>query len=175
MSRWALGNDYGCFSQFSDIAHYKSSKLHPGQTYSCKCQKSHLQLTARAGEDVVWQLSYQPLTLTNLWPLHPLSHLRREERQADEGEEHPEVLLPMLDVVAHPHHQSLEDGLLVGDVDVIAGEQLNNLSRGEQQELLVLNDLQEVFLEHRGDVEEADNHQSLAEGHTRCSLVCLCL
>lgn len=78
----------------------------------------------------------------------------------------------MLDVVPHPHHQSLEDRFLVGDVDVIAGEQLNDLSRGEQQELLVLNDLQEVFLEHRGDMEERDNHQSLAEGYTRHSSVC---
>lgn len=87
----------------------------------------------------------------SLLPLYPLSHLWRKKRQADEGKKHPEVLLSMLDVVSHPHHQSLEDGLLVGDVDVIAGEQLDNLSRGEQQELLVLNDLQEVFLEHRGD------------------------
>lgn len=80
----------------------------------------------------------------------------------------------MLDIVPHPHHQSLEDGFLIGDIDVIAGEQLNNLRRGEQQELLVLNDLQEVFLEQRGDGKEADNHQSLAEEGTWCSSVCLC-
>lgn len=78
----------------------------------------------------------------------------------------------MLDVVPHPHHQSLEDRFLVRDIDVITGEQLNDLSRGEQQELLVLNDLQEVFLQHRGDVEERDNHQSLAGGYTRRSSVC---
>lgn len=83
--------------------------------------------------------------------LYLLSHLWRKKRQADEGEKHPEVLLPMLDIVPHPHHQSLKDGFFIGDVNVIAGKQLNNLSRGEQQELLVLNDLQEVFLEHRGD------------------------
>lgn len=77
----------------------------------------------------------------------------------------------MLDIVPHPHHQGLKDCFLVGDVDVVAGEQLNNLSRGEQQELLVLNDLQKVFLEDRGDVEEADNHQSLAEGYDRCRTV----
>lgn len=77
----------------------------------------------------------------------------------------------MLDIVSHPHHQGLKDCFLVGDVDVVAGEQLNNLSRGEQQELLVLNDLQKVFLEDRGDMEEADNHQSLAEGYDRCHIV----
>lgn len=96
-------------------------------------------------------------------PPFQLSYLWRKKRQSDEGEKHPEVLLSMLDFVPHPHHQSLKDGFLIGDIDVITGEQLNNLSRGEQQELLVLNDLQEVFLEHRGDVREADNHQSLAE------------
>lgn len=101
-----------------------------------------------------------------------MSHLWGKKRQADEGQQHPEVLLSMLDVVPHPHHQSLEDRFLVGDIDVIAGEQLNDLSRGEQQELLVLNDLQEVFLEHRGDVEETDNHQSLAEGYAQRSSVC---
>lgn len=83
--------------------------------------------------------------------LHPRSHLWRKKRQTDEGEEHPKVLLSVLDIVPHPHHQSLEYGLLIGDIDLIAGEQLNNLSRGEQQELLVLNDLQEVILERRGD------------------------
>lgn len=77
----------------------------------------------------------------------------------------------MLDIVPHPHHQGLKDCFLVWDVDVVAGEQLDNLSRGEQQELLVLNDLQKVFLEDRGNVEEADNHQSLAEGYDRCRIV----
>lgn len=83
----------------------------------------------------------------------------------------------MLYIVPHPHHQGLKDCFLVGDVDVVAGEQLNNLSRGEQQELLVLNDLQKVFLEDRGDVQKADNHQSLAEGYDRCRIVrvCACL
>lgn len=80
---------------------------------------------------------------------HFLSHLWRKKRQSDEGEKHPEVLLSVLDIVAHPHHQSLKNGFLIWDVDVITGEQFNNVSRGEQQELLVLNDLQEVFLEHR--------------------------
>lgn len=86
----------------------------------------------------------------------------------------------MLDVVPHPHHEGLKDGLLVGDVDVIAGQQFNNLRRGEQQELLVLNDLQKVFLEDRGDVEEADNHQSLAGGRVGRGIgsalcVCVCM
>lgn len=85
-------------------------------------------------------------------PLQP--DLWREKRKSDEGQEHPEVLLPVLDVVPHPHHEGLKDGLLIGDIDVIAGQQFNDLSRGEQQELLVLNDLQKVFLEDRGDVEE---------------------
>lgn len=61
----------------------------------------------------------------------------------------------MLDIIPHPHHQSLKNSFFVWNVDVITGKQLNNLSRGEQQELLVLNDLQEVFLRtdgrHRGD------------------------
>lgn len=145
----------------------------PWQIYRSKGEKWHLQLTVRTPE-ALWQLSSQLQTQAKAQhtiliipfppPLYPPSHLWRKQRQADEGEKHPEVLLSMLDIIAHPHHQSLEDGFLFGHVDVIAGEQLNDLSRGEQQELLVLNDLQEVFLEHRGDVEEADNHQSLAEG-----------
>lgn len=113
------------------------------------------------------------MTLIIPFPLYPQSHLRRKKRQTDEGKKDPKVLLSMLDIVPHPHHQSLEDGFLIGDVDVIAREQLNNLSCGEQQELLVLNDLQEVFLEHRGDIEEADNHQSLAERYAWCSIVCV--
>lgn len=86
----------------------------------------------------------------------------------------------MLDIVPHPHHQSLENCLLVWNVDVIAGEQLNNLRRGEQEKLLILNDLQEVFLEQRGDTEETDNHQLLAEEVHSVQLcvnecVCVCL
>lgn len=81
-------------------------------------------------------------------PLRLLPHLWRKKRQSDEGQKQPEVLLSVLDVMAHPHHQGLENGFLVGDVDVITGEQLHYLGRGEQQKLLVLNDLQEVFLAH---------------------------
>ncbi|TNN81934.1 hypothetical protein EYF80_007842 [Liparis tanakae] len=83
------------------------------------------------------------------------------KRQTDEGEEHPKVLLSVLDIVPHPHHQSFKDGLLIGDIDFIAGEQLNYLSRGEQQELLVLNDLQEVFLEGRGDRPRSNRKDTL--------------
>lgn len=90
--------------------------------------------------------------MISIVPFPLCTHLWRKKRQSDEGQKHPEVLLSMLDIIPHPHHQSLKDGLLIGDIDVITGEQLNNLSRGEQQELLVLNDLQEVFLEHRRDV-----------------------
>lgn len=96
-------------------------------------------------------------------PLRPLPHLWREKRQSDEGQKQPQVLLSVLDVVAHPHHQGLENGLLVGDVDVITGKQLNYLRRGEQQKLLVLNDLQEVFLAH-GRAADAGSRRLSARG-----------
>lgn len=81
--------------------------------------------------------------------------------------------MSILDIIPHPHHQSLEDRLFIRNIDVIAGEQLNNFSCGEQQELLVLNDLEEVFLEHCGDAEETDNHQLLAEEYAWCSILCV--
>lgn len=93
------------------------------------------------------------ISFTTLLP-HPhppptlLPHLWRKKRQSDKGQKHAEVLLSILDIVAHPHHQGLKDGFLIWDVDFITGEQLNDLCSGEQQELLVLNDLQEVFLAH---------------------------
>lgn len=88
-------------------------------------------------------------TLVISIPPRPLPHLWRKKRQSDKGQKQPEVLLSILDIVAHPHHQGLKNGFLIWDVDVITGEQLNYLCSGEQQELLVLNDLQEVFLTHR--------------------------
>lgn len=96
-------------------------------------------------------------------PLRLLPHLWRKKRQSDKGQKQPEVLLSILDVVAHPHHQGLENGFLVGDVDVITGEQLNYLRGGEQQKLLVLNDLQEVFLAH-GGVAGAGSHRLSGKG-----------
>lgn len=106
--------------------------------------------------------------------IHQFSHLWRKERQSDVSEEHPEVLLSMLDIVPHPHHQSLENGLFVRNIDVIAGEQLNNLCRGEQKKLLILYDLQEVFLVQKGDTEETDNHQLLAE-EMHSGPLCVCV
>lgn len=82
-------------------------------------------------------------------PPRLLPHLWRKKRQSDKGQKQPEVLLSILDVVAHPHHQGLKNGFLIWDVDVITGEQLNYLCGGEQQKLLVLNDLQEVVLARR--------------------------
>lgn len=79
-------------------------------------------------------------------PPRPLPHLWRKKRQSDKGQKQPKVLLSILDVVAHPHHQGLKNGFLIWDVDVITREELNYLCGGEQQELLVLNDLEEVFL-----------------------------
>lgn len=100
--------------------------------------------------------------------LSQFSHLWRKKRKADVREQNPEVLLSMLDIKSHPHHQSLKNCFFIWNVDVIAGEQFNNLSRGKQQELLVLNDLQEMLLEQRGDTEETDNHQLLADEYARC-------
>lgn len=89
-----------------------------------------------------------------------LPHLWRKKRQSDKGQKQPEILLSILDVVAHPHHQGLKNGFLIWDIDVITGEQLNYLCGREQQELLVLNYLQEVFLAH-----------GRAHGHRQSSFV----
>lgn len=143
------------FGNFSDI--FTMQTLHMKKYKSCiniqmnneKCitnlfpREMNSKETTTIFDDVVLKVKI------DLQPLHLLSHLWRKKRQSDEGEKHPEVLLSVLDIVAHPHHQSLKNGFLIGDVDVITGEQFNNVSCGEQQELLVLNDLQEVFLEHR--------------------------
>lgn len=85
--------------------------------------------------------------------------LWRKKRQANIRQKPSEVLLSMLDVVSHPHHQGLKDGLLIRHVDVITGQQLNYLIRGEKKKLLVLNDLQKVFLV-KETPKGADNHQS---------------
>ena len=69
-----------------------------------------------------------------------------EERETDTGKQSRRFVTTVGEVEVEPLDQGLEDDLLAGNVEVVRGEEVLQLLRRQQHELLVLRHLDEVVL-----------------------------